>query len=116
MAMLGTHANIVQMIGVVETSARSPTQLLLLEYCEHGPLEGYVQSEDAKELSTMMKLSFCADIAAGMDYLSSRRVVHRDLAARNVLLDSVFNCKVGLRVHTSDIRSNVPLRGIALLD
>ena len=42
----------------------------------------------------MARLSYCADIASGMDYLSSRRVVHRDLATRNVLIDAALTCKI----------------------
>ena len=37
---------------------------------------------------------YCHDVACGMHYLSSRRIVHRDVAARNVLLDSTKTCKV----------------------
>lgn len=94
MAMLDRHPNIVRLVGVVQTTPKWPMQLLLLEYCEHGTLEGHIRRLETSELSTMMQLSFCADIASGMDFLSSRRVVHRDLAARNVLIDSLFTCKV----------------------
>ena len=41
-----------------------------------------------------MLLTYCHDVACGMHYLSSRRVVHRDVAARNVLLDSAHVCKI----------------------
>lgn len=77
MALL-QHPNIVQLIGVV-TVPRSMPALLLLTYCEHGALDEFVASPAAEGLDTSMLLSFCADIAAGLSYLSSRRIVHRDV-------------------------------------
>ena len=41
-----------------------------------------------------MLLTFCQQIAQGMEYLSKKHFIHRDLAARNVLLDKGWNCKV----------------------
>ncbi len=41
-----------------------------------------------------MLLKFCADIVAGMVYLSSKAFVHRDLAARNILVTVGKSCKV----------------------
>ena len=80
------HRNVVGLIGVV-TVPRTMPAVLLLTFCEHGNLREFVAkggANTATAIDTTMLLTFCADVAAGLHYLSSRRIVHRDVAARNV--------------------------------
>jgi serine/threonine protein kinase len=58
--------------------------LLVLEYCEHGTLLDHVKKTSPTELQATMLLTYCHDVASGMRFLSSRKIVHCDLAARNV--------------------------------
>eukprot|EP00040_Diaphanoeca_grandis_P036065 m.228619 g.228619 ORF g.228619 m.228619 type:complete len:1687 (+) comp33543_c0_seq1:183-5243(+) len=86
------HRNVVSLLGVV-TTPRDLSTLLLLAYCDNGSLLKFLTSV-ATAPPMHSKLTFCAEVARGMDYISARRVVHRDLAARNVLLDVAMVCKI----------------------
>ena len=101
------HRHVIKLIGVVTLS---DPNLLVLEYCEYGTLESFIKSQD---LSLAREYRAAADVADGMAYLATNKIVHRDLAACNVSVDSERRCKVmlsGLSRYIGD-QSQIKLLG-----
>ncbi|KAM4720500.1 tyrosine-protein kinase transmembrane receptor ROR2 [Anableps anableps] len=91
------HENIVCLIGVV---TKEQPMSMIFTYSNLGDLHEYLvmhspnsdvgSSEDDKATKSVLEqtdfLHIIIQIAAGMEYLSSKKVVHKDLAARNILM------------------------------
>ena len=93
------HPFVTKLVGVVTVGE---PLLVVLEYCEHGALRNYLQTQ---EVPLKIKLQFAGDCAEGLEYLSKHNFVHRDIAARNVLVSSERRCKIsdfGLSRETFD--------------
>ncbi|GAB1604218.1 hypothetical protein Ahia01_000703100 [Argonauta hians] len=114
-----SHKHIVSLVGFY-TCDGNP--VLVMEYCPFGDLQNYLRCfrkkiplsftvtrnqdchKGVKATSNICKvmppitnltlLSFINQIAIGMEYLSSHRIIHRDLAARNVLVFSHYLVKL----------------------
>ena len=54
----------------------------------------FIKAQEADNELKHDLLSYCRQIAQGMNYLASKQFVHRDLAARNILVSSDDVCKV----------------------
>ncbi|KAM6949187.1 activated CDC42 kinase 1-like [Aplochiton taeniatus] len=84
------HPNIIRLYGVVLTQPLK----MVTEVASLGSLYDTLRSRHYDYPLARLWL-FATHIAAGMEYLESRRFIHRDLAARNVLLASHELVKIG---------------------
>ncbi|XP_065188411.1 hepatocyte growth factor receptor-like [Sycon ciliatum] len=97
------HPNVMSLLAVASNAKNLP--MVCLEYMHYGDLRTYLRkmrgsvanlvNEANTTSSTKVLLSFCTQVAQGMDYLSSKNFVHRDLAARNCMLNKDMVVKVG---------------------
>ncbi|XP_068686466.1 uncharacterized protein [Montipora foliosa] len=105
MKTLKPHPHVIELLGCV---TETEPLLVLIEYVPYGDLLGYLRKSrglndtyynnpDIKpqtNLTPQQLIKFSWQIADGMSYLSSRKIIHRDLAARNVLVGETQTCKV----------------------
>ncbi|XP_054914611.1 tyrosine-protein kinase receptor UFO [Poeciliopsis prolifica] len=87
------HENVVRLLGVTvrkEEDCPVPVPLVILPYMKHGDLRRFLIATRYGDIPMFVPfqtlLRFMIDIAAGMDYLSTKGFLHRDLAARNCML------------------------------
>uniref|UniRef100_A0A0M3JTJ3 Tyrosine-protein kinase n=1 Tax=Anisakis simplex TaxID=6269 RepID=A0A0M3JTJ3_ANISI len=81
------HLNLVKLYAVC---TKEEPFYIVTEYMVNGSLLNYLQN-GGRNLSNTALLDMCAQVASGMTYLESKKLVHRDLAARNVLVGDFFN-------------------------
>ncbi|XP_063410984.1 mitogen-activated protein kinase kinase kinase 13-like isoform X2 [Mytilus trossulus] len=75
------HPNIISFRGVC---TQAPCYCIIMEYCPYGQL--YEILKDGKEIPPALILDWSKQIASGMNYLHSHKIIHRDLKSPNVLV------------------------------
>ena len=87
------HPNLV---GLDSVALQQRPWLCVLEFLQYGDLKGILEGLDEKgvNVTEAEKLSFCNQIAGGMAFMASKKMIHMDLALRNVLVTTKSRCKV----------------------
>ncbi|ODN05825.1 Vascular endothelial growth factor receptor 3 [Orchesella cincta] len=148
MTWIGNHENIVNLLGACTEDIKKRKLYIVLELCAFGNMQTYLRSQrgtfidltesttysgshisvalcnDEESTSTMDLVRWAKEIADGMQFLESRKVVHGDLAARNILLTEQRVAKItdfGLSrqlynyaVYTKTQNSPLPWRWLSL--
>uniref|UniRef100_A0A914GW32 Protein kinase domain-containing protein n=1 Tax=Globodera rostochiensis TaxID=31243 RepID=A0A914GW32_GLORO len=83
------HANVIKTLGIC-TKEHFPC--IVMEYCEQGSLFEYLRRNP--HISKSMFINCCSQIAEGMCYLHSLKIVHRDLKSPNILIDNNNTVKI----------------------
>ena len=96
MSHIRPHLNLVSMIGSCASELNNQKEMwLIIEFCHHGELKSFLIENKKQILSGIENesinsrclLHWTHDIAKGMEFLSSQKIMHGDLAARNIMLD-----------------------------
>ena len=82
------HRNVVSTIAPRDVPALLP--LAFTAFYTEGDLEGICADGTPDSMTVSERLTYCAQVLQGLQFIGTRRIVHRDVAARNVLLDSTM--------------------------
>ena len=93
LGVLLDHRNVIATLGIV-TVPRDVPALLILSFCAEGSLEELAADATPDSLTVSARLTYCAQVLQGLQYIAAIRIVHRDVATRNVLLDATMTAKV----------------------
>lgn len=119
------HTHITRLLGVC---TETQPLYMMLEYEDLGDLKQFLQiqsssSSSTHPISTRTKISICAQVADGMQYLSQQGFVHGDVAARNCLISGQRHVKVSALGLSQDVYKSeyyqhgqlwIPLRWLPL--
>ncbi|XP_078355935.1 proto-oncogene tyrosine-protein kinase receptor Ret-like, partial [Oculina patagonica] len=101
---LAPHKHVIELLACI---TKSEPLCVITEFAPYGDLLGFLRKKRGlkdnyydiehlpkRNLTSRQLMKFAWEIADGMAYLSSVKIIHRDLAARNILLGENLTCKV----------------------
>ena len=69
---------------------QSPCYCIVMEYCPYGQL--YEVLRDGKDIPPTLLVSWTKQIATGMSYLHTHKIIHRDLKSPKLVSSCVYLC------------------------
>ncbi|KAJ4824722.1 hypothetical protein Tsubulata_045535 [Turnera subulata] len=67
---------------------------VVVEYCPGGALKSYLIKNRRRKLAYKVVVQLALDLARGLSYLHSKKIVHRDVKTENMLLDKTRTVKI----------------------
>ncbi|XP_071695318.1 serine/threonine-protein kinase 52-like [Rutidosis leptorrhynchoides] len=67
---------------------------IVCEYLKGGSLRSYLRKNKTKKLSMKNVVQFALDIAKGLSYLHSNKIIHCDVKPENMLIDKHHTIKI----------------------
>ncbi|XP_039009944.1 serine/threonine-protein kinase STY13-like isoform X2 [Hibiscus syriacus] len=101
------HPNVTKFIGATMGSSELSIQTenghismpsnvccVIVEYCPGGALKSYLIKNRRRKLAFKVVIQLALDLARGLSYLHSKKIVHRDVKTENMLLDKTRTVKI----------------------
>ncbi|EOY02369.1 Kinase superfamily protein isoform 5 [Theobroma cacao] len=101
------HPNVTKFIGATMGSSELNIQTenghigmpsnvccVVVEYCPGGALKSYLIKNRRRKLAFKVVIQLALDLARGLSYIHSKKIVHRDVKTENMLLDKTRTVKI----------------------
>ncbi|CAK9137777.1 unnamed protein product [Ilex paraguariensis] len=101
------HPNVTKFIGAIrgtpelkiktdEGEMRMPSNVccIVAEYLPGGTLKSYLIKNRLRQLPFKVVMQLALELARGLSYIHSKKIVHRDIKTDNILLDKNHNVKI----------------------